>query len=132
MEEQYLQDLGNATEVILDDRKNVRAPGEPRHIVPITTSGGGSSGRAAAGAVRIGNAVGAAFTNRRVLPPIEARLLLITGLLFAGLTVLLYFFPRLAACPLMVALAWIAIALIYRSYKLYRNKANREATLHPS
>ena len=30
MEEQYLEDLGNATEVILDDRENVRAPGEPR------------------------------------------------------------------------------------------------------
>jgi cardiolipin synthase len=27
--------------------------------------GGGSAGRAAAGAVRIGNAIGAAFTNRR-------------------------------------------------------------------
>jgi len=57
---------------------------------------------------------------------------LIAGLLLAGLTVLLYFFPRVAACPLMIALAWIAIALIYRSYKLYRNKANREAALRQS
>ena len=132
MEEQYLQDLGNATEVILDDRKNVRAPGEPRHVVPITTSGRGTSGRAAAGAIRIGNAVGAAFTHRRVLQPIEARLFLIAGLLLAGLTALLYFFPRVAAYPLMVAIAWIAIALIYRSYKLYRNKASREVTPHQS
>jgi cardiolipin synthase A/B len=132
MEEQYLQDLGNATEVVLDDRKNVRAPGEPRHVVPITTSGGGTSGRAAAGAVRIGNAVGAAFTNRRVLQPIEARLVLTAGLLLAGLTALLYFFPRVAAYPLMVALAWIALALIYRSYKLYRNKASRDVTPHQS
>ena len=79
-----------------------------------------------------GNAVGAAFTNRRILQPIEARLLLTAGLLLAGLTALLYFFPRVAAYPLMVALAWIAIALIYRSYKLYRNKASREVTPHQS
>jgi hypothetical protein len=49
-------------------------------------------------------------------------------LLLAGLTALLYFFPRVAAYPLMVALAWIALALIYRSYKLYRNKASRDVT----
>src|SRR2546426_39643 len=46
MEEQYLQDLSNATEVILDTRQKVRAPGEPRHRVPVMTSGGGSTGRA--------------------------------------------------------------------------------------
>jgi cardiolipin synthase len=67
MEEMYLQDLTNATEVVLDAKQHVRAPGEPRHPHPMMTSGGGSAGRVAAGAVRIGNAVGAAFTNRRVL-----------------------------------------------------------------
>jgi cardiolipin synthase len=31
MEEMYLQDLGNATEVILNRRQKAHAPGEPRH-----------------------------------------------------------------------------------------------------
>src|SRR5919109_1229232 len=81
MEEMYLQDLTNATEVVLDAKQKVRAPGEPPHPHPGMTSRGGSVGRAAAGAVRISNAVGAAFTHRRVLEPVEARLTTSAGAL---------------------------------------------------
>jgi hypothetical protein len=93
MEEMYVQDLSNATEIVLDLKRKVRAPGEPRHPAPVATSGGGSIGRVAAGALRIGNAVGAAFTNRRVLEPVEARILLTSGALLAGLSVISALFP---------------------------------------
>jgi cardiolipin synthase A/B len=127
MEEQYLRDLSNATEVILDVRQKVRAPGEPRHPVPGTTSGGGSAGRAAAGAIRIGNAVGAAFTNRRVLHPVEGRLIFAVGSLLLGLAALFYFFPGVTAYPLMVVFGWIGFALIYRAFKLRRCKTQAES-----
>ena len=52
MEQMYLDDLANSTEVILDVRKKVRKPGEPSHPRHLSTSGGGSVGRAAAGALR--------------------------------------------------------------------------------
>jgi cardiolipin synthase len=120
MEAQYLADLSNATEVVLSTRQKVHAPGEPRHRVPTTTSGGGSAGRAAAGAIRIGNAVGAAFTSRRVLQPREGKLVFAAGLLLLGLAVLFFFFPHAAAYPLIAVFGWIGIALVYRSYKLYR------------
>ena len=126
MEDQYLADLANATEVILDARRKVSAPGEPRHRVPVATSGGGSSGRAAAGAIRISNAVGAAFTNRRVLQPVEARLILISGLLLLGFATLLYFFPQVVGYSLMAISCWIGVVFIYRSWKLYR-KRNSDA-----
>lgn len=122
MELQYLRDLENATEVILDIRQKVRAPGEPRHSIPIATSGGGSASRAAVGAIRIGNAVGAAFTDRRVLQPVEQHIALGAGLLLLALAILFYLFPRGAAYPLTVAFGWVAIALLYRSYKLHRNR----------
>ena len=54
MEEMYLQDLTNATEVVLDGKRKVRAPGEPPHPHSVLTRGGGSAGRAAVGAIRIG------------------------------------------------------------------------------
>src|SRR5688572_24361850 len=73
MEESYLSDLENSTEMILNKRHRLRAPNEPPHRRPATSSGGGSGGRVMTGAIRIGNAVGAAFTNRRVLEPVEAR-----------------------------------------------------------
>jgi len=62
MEEMYLQDLANATEVVLDENRKMRAPAERRRKPRVMTSGGGRGGRAAAGALRIGNTVGAAFT----------------------------------------------------------------------
>lgn len=122
MEEQYVTDLSNATEVILNARRAVTAPGEPRHRVPAATSGGGSASRAAAGAIRIGNAVGAAFTTRRVLQPVEARLILVAGLLLLGIAAFLYFFPEVAGYLLLVIFGWIAFAFIYRSWKLYRKR----------
>jgi cardiolipin synthase A/B len=125
MEEQYLQDLTNATEVILDDRRKMRAPGEPRHRVPAIMSGGGSGGRAAAGAIRIGNAMGAAFTNRRVFHPREARFVVVAGILLLGLAVLFAWFPRVPAYSLVAVLCWISLALLYRGYKLRRERQSK-------
>jgi cardiolipin synthase len=122
MEEMYLQDLTNATEVVLDAKHRASAPGEPRHRNPVMTSGGGSGGRAAAGALRLGNAVGAAFTSRRVLEPVEARLMLTVGALMLALAILFAFFPRLLVYPLVLILGWFAITLLYRGFKLNRRK----------
>lgn len=120
MEEMYLQDLKNATEIVLDMKHRVIAPGELRHSGPVLTSGGGSTGRAAAGAIRIGNAIGAAFTDRRVMEPVEARILITGGFVSTALAILFAFFPRLLAYPLAALFLWIALALLYRGYKLHR------------
>ena len=128
MEEMYLQDLTNATEVVLDAKQKVRAPGETPHLHPVMTSGGGRAGRAAAGAVRIGKAVGAAFTNRRVLDPVEARLMTSVGALFLILAALFALFPHVLVYPLLIIFAWLGGALLYRSYKLHREaKRKRDA-----
>jgi cardiolipin synthase A/B len=126
MEEMYLQDLTNATEVVLDAKQKVRAPSEPPHPHPVMTSGGGSGGRAAAGAIRIGNAVGAAFTGRRVLDAVEARLMTSVGALFLILAALFALFPRVLAYPLFIIFVWFGAALLYRSYKLYREGKRKE------
>jgi cardiolipin synthase len=122
MEQTYLRDLENSTEIVLDAKHRLRAPKHPGQARPAMTSGGGSGGRAAAGAIRIGNAVGAAFTNRRVLEPIEARLMFLVGLLLFGLSVIAWFFPRALAYPLVFFLVWISVVLIYRAYKLRTQK----------
>ena len=118
MEQAYERDLENATEVVLDSQLRLRIPSKPASSHPAATSGGGSGGRAAAGAVRIGNAVGAAFTNRRVLEPVEARIMFISALLLIGFSTLAWFFPRVVTYPLIVLLLWISIALFYRAYRL--------------
>ena len=122
MEEMYLQDLTNSTEVVLDIRRKVRAPGEPRRARLARTRGGGSSGssgRAAAGAARIGRAVGAAFTGRRVLEPVEARLMTAAGALLLIFAALFALFPRMLAYPLLIVFGWFGVALLYRGLKLH-------------
>lgn len=119
MEEMYLQDLAHATEVVLDMKRKVRAPGEPRRRRTVRTSGGGSGGRAAAGAMRIGNVVGAAFTNRRLLEPVEAHIMLAVGVLLLLLAVLFFKFPRVSAYPLTVLATWVGGSLLYKGFRLH-------------
>ena len=118
MEEAYAQDLENATEVVLDARRKLHPSREVVRSHRMTTSGGGSGGRAAAGAIRIGNAVGAAFTNRRVLEPVEAQLMLFAGLLLLGVALVAWLFPHVVTYPFVVVLIWISLALLYRAYRL--------------
>lgn len=124
MEQTYLQDLENATEIILDSEHKLRVPKKAEHSHPLMTSGGGSGGRAAAGAIRLGNAVGAAFTNRRVLEPVEARLMLMAGLFLFGFSLLAWFVPGVVIYPLVFLLLWISLALLYRSYRLKVRRDN--------
>ncbi|MGL5018745.1 MAG: phospholipase D-like domain-containing protein [Luteolibacter sp.] len=124
VEAMFLADLENATEIVLDARRKVSAPNQPRYQRPVQTRGGGSSGRAAAGAVRIANVVGAAFTNRRVIEPVEARITVGVGVLLVFLAVLFGFFPRVIAYPLVLLFVWFASALLYQGWKLRRAKTD--------
>ena len=120
MEEMYLQDLANATELVLDAKHKLRAPGQPHHPKPRRS--GGSAGRAGAGTIRIGNAIGAVFTGSRTLEPVEARLTFVAGGLLLALAALFALVPRLLAYPVAVVLSWIAVALLVRSYILHRSR----------
>jgi len=125
MEEMYLRDLANATEIVLGPRRRLSAPGQPRLRRRHMGSGAGSASRAAAGAIRVGNAIGAAFTNRRVLGPIEARLATVSGLVLCAASVLFAVFPPALAYPLAALGAWAGLALLYRGYRLRRDRTRR-------
>jgi hypothetical protein len=47
------------------------------------------------------------------------------GLLLLALAVLFGFFPRLLVDPLVVIFVWIAVALLYRGFKLLRLRKRR-------
>lgn len=127
MEEMYLQDLANATEIVLDAKHRVCAPGRPSHPHAVLMSGGGSAGRAAAGALRVSSAVGAALTNRRLFEPVEARIMTAAGALLAAFGVLLVFFPGVLVYPAIVLSFWLGAALLYRAYRL---RLKRKQTSH--
>jgi cardiolipin synthase len=125
MSDMFLSDLKNATEVILEHNR-VRAPGAPKkHRVP-GARGASSGGRVAAGAVRVGNTVAAAITNRRVLESAEANIAAVAGGVGAAFAILAFALPRLIAYPLGIAAAWVAVALLYRAMTLARRNPGRK------
>jgi cardiolipin synthase len=116
MEELYLQDLTNSTEIALDKRNRVRGSNSPGHRRPVAA--GGSTSRAAAGALRIGSAVGAAVTNRRVFEPVETQILASFGGLLLGLAVLFKFFPTALVYPAILLFGWMGLSLVYKACRL--------------
>ncbi|PTX98655.1 phospholipase D-like domain-containing protein [Opitutus sp. ER46] len=121
MEAMYLDDLSHATEIVLEQRRRkLRKSQSPAALTSRDRKG--SATRAAAGAVRIGNVLGAALTNRRVIEPIECRLLAWTAVGLLGFAVLCVLFPRVFAYPTAALLVWVAGALLYRAAKLVRRR----------
>ena len=122
---QYERDLENATEIVLAPRR--RHPGServrssqdrPRRV----RHAGGSSSRAAVGALRIANTVGAVLSNRRVLGDTPS------GPLFAGtagltlLAVVSLLWPAWVGWPLGVLAAWFALNLGIAAWRVYRGR----------
>ncbi len=130
MEEMYLEDLGHATEIVLDPRNRVRRPrGGQRERA--RTSGGGSGGRAMAGAMRIGSTVSAAVTNRRLLEPVEAYIALAAGAALTGFGALAFVFPRGFGYACAALAAWPAVALLVRGAALLRERRRERSARLP-
>jgi cardiolipin synthase len=127
MEQTYLADLANATEVVLNRRRRVRPAGEEK--LRRTKGTGGSASRAAAGAVRIGNVIGSALGARRLLGRAEVRLLVQGGILLVGVATLAFLFPRTVAIPLGICALWMGLALLARAARTRRRADSPEARL---
>lgn len=108
METQFLRDLDQATELTLKGRR-------PRPRTQIAGNArGGSSSRAAAGALRLANTVGAAITNRRVLGDSERGVLSVAGAVLVAIAVLGIWLPVVLAWPLAALSAWLGLSLLWR------------------
>ena len=126
MEAMYESDLTNATEILLSPHNRVR----PMATAARASGRGrfrGSASRAAAGALRIGNTVGAAITNHRVLGPAEAGIMAAVGVVMLGLVAIGVLWPLAVVLPLSVVGVWIAVSLLVRALVLRRNGAKATA-----
>ena len=135
MEQMYLQDLDNATEIVLSEKNRVRpvaktgASGPESH--PSFKNGRGRSGSASrltAGAIRVGNTVGAAITSRLVLGAAEAKIMMFGGIVLLALAVLVALQPLLLVIPFTLIAAWIGISLLIKANHLHRIGQNRRAS----
>ncbi len=124
MKEMYLADLENATEIVLRTgrlKKTLDSYREKSSHSRISRRG--SVGRVGAGAIRIGNVVGAAITNHRVLGPAEQRIPFTGGVFLLVLAVLCVLIPRWVAFPMAIICAWFGIALLIKTIRIYLGKS---------
>ena len=125
MADMYENDLRNATEIVLSAHNRVRPAAtvaRPRGRLR------GSASRAAAGALRIGNTVGAAMTNRRVLGPAEAGIMAVMAAIIIALIAVALLWPLVVVVPLALLGGWIALTLIVRAITLKRQGGREEDT----
>lgn len=139
MEQIYLADLGNAREIVLQPRRrryldlisdtgrgdHARADrGDEERRDPFRAQRGSAS-RAAAGALRIGRAVGAALTEQRVLAHTEARAVAIVGVLLVAIAVVGALWPYAIALPVVIIALWMSISLFIRAHTLRMQRKSR-------
>jgi cardiolipin synthase len=119
MAEMFLQDLENATEIVINPRNRVRPNARARHRIKWKAMrAGGSASRAAASALRIGNSVSAALTNRRILGAAEAGIMAKVGGVLLALAIVGVIWPAIVAVPFGIVAGWIGVALLSRAARL--------------
>jgi len=123
MEESFLDDLDGSIEIVLEQGRRAR-PGEARpprarrrRIAP------GSASRAAAAAVELGSVVGAAVAQRS-LSHVESRSLALAGGTLLALAVVALVWPRVLALPAGLALAWLAVSLLLRAWRITQQRSD--------
>jgi cardiolipin synthase len=118
----YEQDLANTTEIVLTRRNRVRRTEEGGARQHARHAAAGSASRAAAGALSVGSALGAALTNRRLLGPTEAGLLFKLALLALAVAAAALAWPWLLAIPLAIVAAWLGLAMLGKAWALRRQR----------
>ncbi len=131
---QYKCDLDNATEIVLTPRRHrhlhstseqVRSSdGRPSRV----RHGGGSSSRAAVGALRMANSVGAVLSNQRVLDATSSGPLLSATVALALFALIAILRPAWIGWPLGVLAAWFALNLGIASWRTYRRRRAASAS----
>lgn len=129
-EAMFERDLGEATEVVLTARRRGRRPVPgvaPKMAAsaspPVARRHRGTSGRAAAGALRIGHTMSAALSSTRPLGSAEWPTLLAGALLLAAIAGVAVWRPAWLAYPIAVLSAWLGLSLVAAAWRVWAGRA---------
>jgi cardiolipin synthase len=134
MEDMYLKDLENATEIVLGYKNRVRPVEAPAEAASASSGherrqrprqSGGSASRLTASAIRVGNTVGAAITSRLVLGAAEAKIMTSGGIVLISLAVIALLQPLLLVIPFSLIAGWIGVALLMKARALRNTSMKR-------
>lgn len=136
MENLYLADLENSTEIVLEPRRRRQPDREPaagaagprgpvHRDVFSAIRPRGSASRAAAGALRVGRTLTAALSEQRVLARTDARFIGLFGLALLAIAVAGILWPLALIAPLAIVLIWIGLVLLVRAFALRRQRRSQ-------
>ncbi len=127
----FLEDLDNATEIVLTPRNRVR----PAQSRPATTrvnqpSAGGKY--VLSGVLRVGNAIQSTVKGDRPLSQAESSSHFTIALFVGVLALVCFFLPRAIAYPAGVVLAWAGLLLLFKALRTrFGKEARRKRTARP-
>lgn len=127
MRQMYVEDLKNATEIVLSERMRVG----PRELRQRQRRPRGvarrNAGRAATGVLALGSTAGAAITRPRLLGPAEAPIMITVALAFLCLCAVMFLLPRIVAIGGGIGCGWLGVVLLLKAWRLRsaRNHGNR-------
>lgn len=120
MQQMYLEDLENATEIVLDENRRARpvAP-MPKHKSNGIRGIGKGKGRYGSTALLIGSTIGASISvgAMRSVKSIEWKVTLLTGALLMLIAAVSFRYPKAIAFTVGVLAVWLALALTVNSIK---------------
>jgi CDP-diacylglycerol--glycerol-3-phosphate 3-phosphatidyltransferase/cardiolipin synthase len=119
----FLDDLTNATEIVITPRNTVR-PNEPG---PQARSELGSSTRALTDATRMGSVLGAAVRGHRTLEPRESWSVAVFAAALLALALVAAFLPRLVAYPIALLSGVTGGLLLLKAVRLCRDRSRQKA-----
>ena len=130
---QYERDLENATEIVLAPHRHRGLHTTDEAVCssqdrPRMRHAGGSSSRAAVGALRVANRVGAVLSNQRVLDASSSGPILSTVVALLVFACVAFLWPAWIGWPLGVIAAWFALNLGIASWRRYRHQQSESGT----
>jgi cardiolipin synthase len=120
MQEMFLRDLSNATEIVLKDTARTRRSDRREHRKR-KRKGAGSVRKATAGAINAATSISSAIAKKSPLGAAEARLLFIVGSVPFLIALSFIFFPRASSIPLIAILLLISLPTLFKAVQNYRN-----------
>lgn len=110
MERMYEDDLRNATEIVLDERRRICPAYRSARTGEVPARG--SASRTTAGLVRYCRAVSAIFGDQRSLEEAEFKVLVPAALALLALAVIIMMWPYAVVLPLALLASWFGISLL--------------------
>jgi hypothetical protein len=126
MSEMFLEDLAQATEIVISRRNKVR-PIQPlsqrKRLRVVKGSGRG----VLSGMARIGSALNAAVTGKRILSRAESSSLLKFGMFICFLTFVAFYFPRIISYTIGGLMGWTGFFILVKAIRLRYGNRDEEA-----